>query len=156
MKRQDALDYHSSGRPGKIAVVPQNRSIISAISRLHTLQDAHDLPRKWNIEGRVEPRGSVLQEVRSGPNRSGLVRTGSVRRKRGDLRSTETRDGFRVHARQRQSGQRYPERRGRCCVGEGSPTTLRKGSGVRRYGLLRRRQADFPDVARQLSTHHLT
>src|ERR1043165_2210498 len=25
-KRQDALDYHSNGRPGKIAVIPPNRS----------------------------------------------------------------------------------------------------------------------------------
>ena len=54
MKRQDALDYHSSGRPGKIAVVPTK-----------PLNNQHDLSLAYS-PGVAEPCLEIAKRPEDG------------------------------------------------------------------------------------------
>ena len=53
MKREDALDYHSSGRPGKIAVVPTkplNNQRDLALAYSPGYDEAIDCARKQGLD----------------------------------------------------------------------------------------------------------
>ena len=82
MKRQDALDYHSSGRPGKIAVVPtkplNNQRDLSLAYTPGVAEPCLEIAKKPEEAWRYTARGNLVAVVTNGTAVLGLGNIGAL------------------------------------------------------------------------------
>ena len=87
-KRQDALDYHSNGRPGKIAVVPTkpltNQRDLSLAYSPGVAEPCIEINRDPDLAYAYTAKGNLVAVVTNGTAVLGLGNIGAARRQAGD------------------------------------------------------------------------
>ena len=87
-KRQDALDYHSNGRPGKIAVVPTkpltNQRDLSLAYSPGVAEPCLEIKRDPDLAYTYTAKGNLVAVVTNGTAVLGLGNIGAHRRQAGD------------------------------------------------------------------------
>src|SRR5665213_1976340 len=82
MKRQDALEYHSSGRPGKIAVVPtkplNNQRDLSLAYTPGVAEPCLEIAKNPEDAWRYTARGNLVAVVSNGTAVLGLGNIGAL------------------------------------------------------------------------------